>query len=197
MELASRIRWIAVIAGGLLFLVLIGWALFAIAQSIFDSGSSNNISEVDSSQQITVETANAAFYSVDGPVVANSEHRSYTIEVNQNTVTMTVYSGYGANVIDQKSYLNTAESYETFLSALFNLDVTSRQRITDMSDDFAERGVCASGRRFIFELDNDLRRWSTSCSRDQGTAGFPMNNVASLFQNQVPDYRDLVSGTGL
>ena len=38
MELASRIRWIAVIAGGLLFLVLIGWALLAIAQSIFDSG---------------------------------------------------------------------------------------------------------------------------------------------------------------
>jgi hypothetical protein len=194
MELASKLRWILVIAVMVIALILVSWGLFSIAQNIF------TVDETQTEQQeteVSVESVSTASYTVDGPVVANNLHRSFRIEVSENVVTMRVYGGYGSFLISENSYPNTAESYAVFMSALENENISSRAKGTTPDDDFSEVGVCATGRKFIVELDKELRRWSTSCNNREGTAGFNMQAVGTLFQLQVPDYNTIVSGTGL
>ncbi len=191
MELASKLRWILVIAVTAIALILVCWGLLSIARNTFGG---DDI-PTEQQEETTLESTNTASFSVDGPVVANSLHRSYRIDVSERVVTMTVFGSYGASVLDSKSYQNTSVSYNTFLSALDNADVTARARRTSSADDFQEVGVCASGSRFVLELDEDLRRWSTTCG--DGTAGFDMSAVESLFQLQVPDFDTLIGDTGL
>lgn len=194
MEFASRLRWIIVIALAITFLALIGWGLFSIANNIFRGAGTGTTEEIST---YDVTSAATARFTVDGPVVANEEHRSYTIEVSQNVVSMKLFGAYGRETIEERSYRNTQEAFDTFLSALENERVTDRARGTVAEDDDAEVGVCSNGRRFIVELDNEIRRWSTSCRDNEGTAGFTMSRIRTLFQKQVPDFREITRGSGL
>ena len=198
MEFASKLRWGMVIVIVTIALLLIGWGMFSIARSIFDSGSSSSNNTSTESDEVTlVEDANVARYSVDGPVVANEDHRSYEIEVTSGVVEMTVYKSYGSEVVSRKSYPNTNAAHDAFMSSLASLNVTDRRDGTTLDDDFAEQGVCPSGRRRVLELDDNIRRWSATCSNRVGTADFSMSSVERLFRRQVPDFSELVQGTGL
>jgi len=198
MEFASRLRWILVIAAGLIFLVLVGWGLFSIAKDVFNSsGSSSSPTSTGSSESFAVTDAKTARFTTQGPVVANQDYNSYTIEVSGNVVSMKVFKNYTLVLTKQVSYANNAEAYRTFLNAVEVQGVTDRKNNTDTEDDYEERGVCATGKRYIFELDSSIRRWSTSCDSKQGTANFSVSAVRSLFQKQVPEFSELVSGTGL
>lgn len=200
MEFASKLRWFLVITAMILVLIFVGWGLYSIARSIFRSGSgdsSSSTSSVESDSDYAVDLTDQASLYVDGAVVAESKHRSYSIEVSSSVVTMKVYSGYGQQVIKEKSYRNTSESYKAFLDSLDSLRVTRRVADTDIDDDHAESGVCPSGWRYIVELDDSVRRWSTSCGSRKGTAGFSMSAVRRLFKRQVPDFSEIIKGTGL
>lgn len=201
MEFASKLRWFLVITAFILFLILVGWGLYSIASSIFRSGVENSggsgSQQTTSSPEDTVLFSAQASIETEGPVVAASEQFSYKIEVSSGVVSMRVYQAYGAKLFREKSYLNSPESYDAFLHALSTMNVTARREGSSPEDDFSETGICPTGRRYVFELDSSLRRWSTSCSAEQGTAGFSMGPVRSLFQRQVPDFSELVSGTGL
>lgn len=192
MEFASRLRWFLIILAMILVLVFVGWGLFAIAKSTF--GGNNSSSSVASNINESVVLTNQARMYVDGPVVAESLHRSYGIEVNSSVVTMKVYGSYGQRVLRERSYRNTPQAYEAFLNSLVNLRITSRVSGTTTEDDDAESGVCSAGRRYIVELDDSIRRWSTSCESRPGTAAFSMTAVRRLFRNQVPDFSELVDG---
>lgn len=197
MEFASRLRWALVMIAVVIALILVSWGLFSVANNLFRRGDNTDTSLFDETTAYDVNSAATARLTVDGPVVANQEHQSYVIEVNENIVSMKVYKSYGQTLISEKSYQNTEEAYQTFLSALDKLGVTGRQKNTDTDDDYAEQGVCATGKRYILELDSDVRRWSTSCSSKQGTATASMKSVRTLFNKQIVDYRELVRGTGL
>lgn len=197
MEFASKLRWFLVIVTMVIFLILIGWGLYSIARNLFNSNTPSSDSTAIVEEDSSLESTATARYYVDGRIVANSEHNSYSIEVSSGVVTMKVYNSYGQKVIKEKSYQNTQEAYLAFLSALENTGVPDRREGTDTEDDFEEIGVCPTGKRYIIELDNSVRRWSTSCSSKQGTAGFSMSRVLTLFQRQVPDYSELISGVSL
>lgn len=195
MEFASRLRWILVVTIFIIIVALLGWGLWSIASSIFRPETTSVADNGESSHVIT-STSEAKFIT-DGRVVAREDHRYYEITVSSSTVTMKVFKGYGGETIAVKSYLNSAEAYNVFLSALDQMNVDARRTGTTSEDDYADQGVCPNGKRYIVELDNDVRRWATTCSRNDGTAGFSISPVRQLFQNQVPDYRELVRGTGL
>ena len=110
---------------------------------------------------------------------------------------MKVFKGYDGEVLSVTSYLNTQKSYDNFLSALEQQGVTDRKKNTNEETDYSEQGVCASGKRYILELDADFRRWSTNCNSKFGTAEYNNSAVQSLFKKQVPDYSDIVRGSGL
>jgi hypothetical protein len=196
MEFASRLRWILVMAFFVITLILVSWGLFTIASNIFrGDDSQDDISEVDSGY--LVESTAVASYRVEGPIVAGVDHRSYTIVVSSNVVTMKTFSNYGKDLLAEKSYTNTPTAFNSFLSALSNADVTAQARNTSTEFSFEDEGVCARGKKFFVELDTSIFRWSTSCGNKQGNAGFSMSPVSSLFQQQVPDYGDMVRGLGI
>lgn len=195
MEFASKLRWFLVVITMVIFLILVGWGLYSIARNLFNSNATNTTDTVIVDESLDY-IGTARIY-VDGRVVANSDHRSYSIDVSSGVVTMKVYSSYGQNVIKEQSYKNTSEAYTTFMNALASYNVPDRINGTTEEDDYQESGVCPTGQRYILELDNSIRRWSTSCSANQGTAGFSMSRVLTLFQRQVPDFNDLISGVRL
>lgn len=193
MEFASRVRWIVIVAVFLIAIILIGWGLYSIARSLFNPLQQNgDSSQVESETISSVEQASTVRYIVDGPVVANKEHRSTEVTISRSVVSMKVYSQYGSKLVASKSYTNTDDAYEAFLAALEKLDVTDRVRGTDAEDDYNELGACAQGKRYILEIDTDIRRWSTSCRNVDGTAGFSMGAVRSLVEKQVPDFREIL-----
>jgi hypothetical protein len=197
MEFASRIRWILVIALSIIGIILVIWGLFTIASNIFRSSESSVDSTLIDSDRELVQSTGTALYRVEGPIVANEDHRSYIITVSSNNVTMKTFANYGKILLEEKSYPNTSVSYESFLSALSNANVTALARNASTEFTFEDQGVCARGRKFFVNLDANIMRWSTSCSEKEGNAGFNMGPVSTLFQKQVPDFNELNSGLGL
>lgn len=196
MEFASKIRWILVIAVFIIVLILVGWGLFSIASNIF-RGNGTDSSQLAPVNDFLVESTETAHFTVDGPVVANEKHRSYTIDVSKSLVTVKVYKSYGQVLLAEKSYTNTSVAYDAFLSALGNANVTALRKNASTEVDFADQGICARGKKYIVELDSSVRRWSTTCGKDEGNAGFVMATVSALFRSQAPDLRELTKGLGL
>jgi Na+-transporting methylmalonyl-CoA/oxaloacetate decarboxylase gamma subunit len=196
MELASKLRWVLVIFVMLFVLIFVGWGLSAIARSVFNRGSSDSAT-VDETVTTDLQGIRVVRYIVDGPVVASADHRRYSIEINPNIVMMRLYSDYGQKVIAEKSYVNNTESYSAFMSALEQANAAARYEGTDEDDDIADEGVCPDGRRYIIELGSDIRRWTTSCDRKQGTAAGKMTTMRKLFAKQVPDFEAMVEDTVL
>jgi hypothetical protein len=197
MEFASRIRWILVIAVSIIAVILVIWGLFTIASNIFRAGEGSvDTAQVEVDRGL-VQSTGVATYRVEGPIVANVDQRSYVITVSSNNVNMKTFANYGKTLLAEKSYPNTIISYESFLSALANANVTALARNASTEFTFEDQGVCARGRKFFVTLDANIMRWSTSCSNKEGNAGFNMGPVGTLFQKQVPDFNELNRGLGL
>ncbi|MCA9328836.1 hypothetical protein KC959_03620 [Candidatus Saccharibacteria bacterium] len=197
MEFASKLRWVLVIFILLFILVFVGWGLSAVARSVFGGRNTSNTVATDEVAAPQLDGINVVRYIVDGPVVASSEHRSYVIEVSRNVVMMRLYSDYGQKVLKEKSYVNNSEAFNTFIDSLEEANATARYAGTDIDDDQADKGVCPTGRRYIIELGDDLRRWTTSCDRKDGTAAGKMTTMRGLFEKQVPDFEEMLKGTSL
>lgn len=199
MELFAKLRWVFVVLILLVVLIFVGWGLSVVARSIFSRSDSSGAGTVDETTVQSLEGVSVARYTVDGPIVASAQHRRFAIEVSQDVVSMRVFSDYGQKVIAEKSYKNNAEAFNAFVHSLEQSNATARFEGTDVDDDFADQGVCPSGRRFILELDDTIRRWTTSCDRQEGTAGGKMTTMRSLFARQIPndDLRSLLKDTGL
>ena len=196
MEFTSKLRWILVVFVLLFFLIFIGWGLSSIARKVFNRANTSQTA-VETTENKSLEGIRVARYIVDGPVVASADHRKYVIEVSPSVVMMRVYSDYGQKVIAEKSYTNNPEAFDAFMKSLEGANATARYANTNEDDDIADTGVCPDGRRFIVELGNDIRRWTTSCDRKQGTAAGKMTTMRKLFAKQIPDFETLVEDTTL
>ncbi len=196
MEFASKLRWILVIFILLFVLIFVGWGLSAVARNVFNRSNSDT-AITDEVVEPKLEGVNVVRYIVDGPVVASSDHRRYMIEVSRNVVLMRVYSDYGQTIINEKSYANNFEAFEAFIQSLEEANATARYDGTDDDDDLSDQGICPEGRRYILEIGDDIRRWTTSCNRKDGTAAGKMTTMRNLFSKQVPDFEEMIKGTSL
>lgn len=198
MELSSRIRWGAVIIAVLLLLVggIIG--ISSIARNIFTSN--------DSSSEQSEEKAPLSDYNrpgvnvileVQGPVVAKEKYNSYRLIVSRTNRVMQVIQGYDNTVVKEERLDNTEAAFDVFLESLgrAGFDKTSGK-----FKDEDEKGVCANGRRYIFEIvDNDVeafRAWKTSCDKNLGSSAAP-TAVRTLFQKQFPNFAKFTAGLNL
>ena len=133
-------------------------------------------------------------FTVDGPVVADQEHRAYRITVGRSQVSLDTYKTYDYDLIDQRTYPNTQSAYDSFLRAIDTAGFTKGD--PKLKSD--ERGTCASGRRTILEIINGSsqiqRFWTTSCGKLGNFQG-ATSSISQLFINQVPraDYAKLVN----
>lgn len=134
---------------------------------------------------------------IDGPVNAASLHQQVRIIVDSNNVTYERIVGYDGNVVDTQLYANTQNSYDVFLHALRHAGFTQGINDPALKD---ERGYCALGTRYIFELTqggNTLERyWATTCGNPKTYSG-NISTTLTLFENQVPDYQQRTAGIAL
>ncbi len=194
MEFISKIRWVIIVFVVLVALILVGWGLSAIARSVFNEQPSTSMTETEA---IDVRDLKTVSLTVDGPVVASEDHRSYTIEVSRNVVSMKVFSDYGQTVIAEKGYINNDEAYESLAQSLNKAGASLRLSTAAAEDDYNHTGSCPTGKRYILDLGDTERRWGTSCQTITGTAGGNMSVIRKLFEKQIPDFNDLIVGTNL
>jgi hypothetical protein len=131
----------------------------------------------------------------DYPVTADQTHRQSVTTVGRDEVTFSYESGYEGTVIRSQSYANNPQAYANFLRALQLNGFTKGENVEQLRD---ERGYCANGHRYIFEIKDGSRTiqrlWSTSCGKI-GTFQGQTAAVRSLFRKQVPDYNKLISNS--
>lgn len=143
-------------------------------------------------------TSTVVRMTIDNPVQATSAHRVIQITVGRDATDFTLFQGYERSVLNQKTYPMTTTAYAAFLRSL-----QFSGRFNDGNDDPAlkdERGYCALGDRYVFEIIDDSGEvlqhfWATSCG--EKTFKGEEEVVESLFMAQVPDYDTLVSDVEL
>jgi hypothetical protein len=123
---------------------------------------------------------------VDGRIVSEQEHRAYQITVGRSEVRVETLKGYEYETLETRTYENNQESFNNFLRAL---DLAGYTRGIEDGDNRDERGVCAEGYRYVYEIlsgTSEVQRfWATSC-KGFGTFKGSAPAVKLLFDKQVP-----------
>ena len=134
---------------------------------------------------------------IDGPVNADQDHQQARVTVNRDNVTFERISGYNGNVVDTQIFNNSENAYAVFLAALSHAGFTLGSNDPSLSD---ERGFCARGDRYVFELrqdDKDIERyWASSCGNPKTYLGSVVLSL-QLFKAQVPGYTNLTQNLQL
>lgn len=134
---------------------------------------------------------------IDGPVNADSLHEQARVTVDSTNVTYEHIKGYQGDVVKTRLFANNGEAYDTFLHALLRAGYNRGNNDRALKDD---RGWCSLGDRYIFKIVQDgktlQRYWDTSCHNTHTYEGSTSLTI-TLFQNQVPDYNDLIRGIRL
>lgn len=133
---------------------------------------------------------------VDGPVTADQTHVGYRITVDRHLAKIETYKGYQNSITNTKSYANNNTAYASFLRAL---DLAGYTRGADDTSNTDERGVCATGSRFVYEIldspKGDKRYWSTTCGG--GTFRGEGEEVRELFRKQIPEFSQATAGLNI
>ncbi len=128
----------------------------------------------------------------DGPIVGDDKHRAIRITVDRNTRQIDVIQGYQGTVIATKTYDNNQKAYDEFMHALAKTGFGKTRKTTVAS----EEGVCATGRRYVFEVidnnDSVSRTWTANCVKGN-TIAVP-SKVTTLFREQITDYEQIIKG---
>lgn len=131
---------------------------------------------------------------VDGRIISEQEHQAYQITVGRSETRVETLRGYEYDTVESRTYENNQESFTNFLRAL---ELAGFTKGVEGADNRDERGVCATGRRYVFEVlsgTSEVQRyWSTSCG-GQGTFKGNAAEVKLLFDKQIPgaDYSKTV-----
>jgi len=169
------------------FLITVGLIFFVFVLIL--RGFQTKPAEVTKSALTDYATTSAQVsMTVDGRVVSEQEHQAYRITVDRSEARIEALSGYENQVVDTRTFTNNQASYYVFLRALDLAGFTKGAKLaSDQAND--ERGVCANGRRYIFELTNGTstiqRYWSATCT-SRGTFKGNSSAVKQLFDRQIP-----------
>jgi hypothetical protein len=136
-------------------------------------------------------------HTTQGEVVGEDQRRAIRISVTPTERRFEVLAGYEEAVERSQTYPNTQAAYEAFLKALHYAGFT-RSRASSYDGPI---GVCPLGTTFIYDVSADgqsrLNLWSDSCRRDEGTFAGNASLVRQLFQQQISDYNQQISGVNL
>jgi hypothetical protein len=170
------------------FLVTIGLIILILVLLLRGGGGNSQpaVKALDVSIYSTNQSSQAE-YLIDGPIQADSTHRQLKIDVSEQDVTLTTYSGYQQTVLHSETLPNNQAAYSTFLRALQLQAFTKGDTNKALAD---ERGVCPTGNRYIMSFSSDnkqqLRFWTTTCGGGSFLGNF--SGISYLFTGQVPDY---------
>lgn len=135
---------------------------------------------------------------IHGQISADQTFRTIRITVNRSLSTITIYQGFQGQVLQQKSYANNQNSFQTFLYGLNATNFTASKVAPKGS---TEQGSCPLGQRLVYEVTDGnetlLHSWTTSCAKTLGTFNGRTADTRQLFQLQIPDYDTMTSSVQL
>lgn len=174
------------------FILVVGGIFFLIT----GNGSRSNQKTANQAELTLVRPLRSVQLTVTGPIVANELRNSYSVNVAPSQRTVTLMNGYDSQIVNQSTYENNTAAYEQFVYALRRAKADSRRQISGTAAE--ERGVCATGRKYVFEIREDGRTverlWTTSCRNSQGTLSASIDPIRSLFDKQIPDLSKFLRG---
>lgn len=182
----------------LIIIVLIIVAVVAIGRAIFSGGGDTPATtETDQGRTELLKTSDdhSVSLTVRGPIIADEDFKSYQIVVAPSSREMNVYKGYLDESERSKKLDNNTKAYEQFVYAL---DKANMMKGTEPSDEELNdlRGICATG--YVYEYavrinsDSVKHLWTSTCDGSKGTLQASVDQLNSLFLNQVPDAKDLI-----
>lgn len=138
-------------------------------------------------------------FTTDGIINGDEMHRAIRITISSNQRTLDVLQGYNPSVIQSKSFVNNQEAYDVFLRAISNSGFLVKTKNSKAVTD--ERGLCPLGFRYILDLNQDgddlSRLWASSCGSKIGNSAGSIPTISELFQDQIPNYDNLVNQVNL
>ncbi len=160
--------------------------------------SANNAKTSSSAIKLTdyIQKNSQVSFTTQGRIVGDDQYRELKITVSPNERVIEVLDGYNETTDRNLSYANNRAAYDVFIHSIDNAGYLTK-RSTSLT---SEKGVCALGNRYIFDLSSDskqiVRRWSTNCG-GQGSFGGSSSTIRELFQAQITDYNNFISGVSL
>ena len=125
---------------------------------------------------------------VRGPIVADEDFRTYSIQITPNGRVLTLSKGYLNQQFDNITLGNNIPSYEQFVYALNAAGMMSGSQLTGDKND--ARGICATGKLYEFEVLNASKTvkmlWVTTCSDTSGSETASVSTLRELFTDQIP-----------
>lgn len=176
----------------LIFLVVVIGIVLLLSMVFGDRRQANTTKNAVTSLAVTdyINKDSRVVAITDGPINGEDAHRAIRISVDRSTRTMDVIQGYQGKVIASKSYVNNQKAYDEFLHALELASFGKTRKTTFKSED----GICATGRRFVFELFESgksvSRTWTANCQKGNTIA--QPDRITKLFRKQITDYEELV-----
>lgn len=136
---------------------------------------------------------------IDGRVVGEDAKRSIRITVGQYQRRLDIITGYNGNIQETHTFTNSEQAYDIFLRAINGAGFLLERELTPAAAD--ERGKCALGQRYIYELNDSGEElsylWTSSCGSKTGTLAGRNSTLQQLFKLQITDYSKLTSKTKL
>ena len=129
---------------------------------------------------------------IDGPINGDDKHRAIRFTISRGTRLAEVVQGYEGTVIKRQSQPNNPNAYNDFMHALQKTGFGKERKTAIKS----EQGICATGRRYVFEVydnnDRISRTWTAGCIKGNSMA--EPSTVTNLFSAQITDYGKFTSG---
>lgn len=155
--------------------------------------------DTSTKELLTVDSSRSVKMVVRGPIVANEDARSYSIEVTPTVRSLKVLKGYNGDIINQKDHPNSNVAYDEFVHALNKANMMKGEPLTGDADDL--RGVCASGHIYDFSIlkdnENVKHLWTSTCSGSKGSLLANTKQLQDLFASQIPEFKKVVNDLGV
>ncbi|MDO4872207.1 MAG: hypothetical protein Q4A27_02130 [bacterium] len=197
-RLAPILLIIAIAVLSIILVVNLGRMMFGAGN---ESSNSNDQAAKESSiaSLLTVEAGRSVKMTVRGPIVANEDARSYTVEVSPSARSLKTYKGYSENIIDEVKYDNSNIAYDEFVNALNKANMMLGAELKGEADNM--RGVCATGHVYDFAIlkNNEVEKhlWTSTCAGSKGSLQANTKQLQNLFISQIPDNEKIVNDLGL
>ena len=173
------------------------FALISLGRAIFSGGGqSDQPVAVNSGKQALINTSadRSVRMTVRGPIVAQNNFHSYTIEASPDKTAMTTYVGYIGQQVATKSYENNTQAYTQFVNALDKANMMEGTLLTGDANN--TDGVCARGNLYLFAVlqgTNVIQElWTSTCRGSVGSLKANMTQISTLYQRQIPDFTALI-----
>lgn len=130
-------------------------------------------------------------YELHGELVGDEERQSIRITVDRNQRVFEILDGYNKKVVSTKTFANNAAAFDEFVHGLAIAGFAATQEARFES----EKGVCPKGNVAIYTVvdkgDEVSRLWSGSCNKKAGSFAGNRRLVEDLFEDQIPEFREL------